>query len=155
MEPRIDPDPKNADVIRNLRNNLVHMTSLERQAVAKVLPLKQVQVKKPPTSGLIMAQVRDSFKTDFFLGEVLVTQVQVIYDGHTAQVTLLGNCPEAALIVAMLQVLSDAGANDAVTAAGRAAAPAVDRISALQQRESAIAAATRVRFETMAEEEPL
>jgi phosphonate C-P lyase system protein PhnG len=131
------------------------MTSAERRALAEALPLEQVQVTQPPASGLIMAQVRDSFQTDFYLGELLVTRAEAAYCGHTSRATLMGNCPDAALIAAVLQVLSVAGANDTVVAAGRAAARAVERISARQHRESAMAAATRVRFETMAEEEPL
>jgi phosphonate C-P lyase system protein PhnG len=155
MEPLTGPNSVNENVIRTLRNALPEMTSTECQAVAKVLPMEQVQVTKPPTSGLIMAKARDSFKTEFFLGEVLVTRTEVTYGGHASRATLMGNCPEAALIAAVLQVLSDGDANDIVAAAGRAAAPAVERISARQRNESAMVAATRVRFETMAEEEPL
>lgn len=155
MQPATGPESVNANVIHTLRTILPEMTSAERLTVAEVLPLEQVQVTNPPSSGLIMARARDSFKTDFFLGEVLVTRAEVAYGGHQSRATLMGDCPEAALIAAVLQVLSDGGANDIVAAAGRAAAPAVARISARQRRESALAAATRVHFETMAEEEPL
>lgn len=138
-----------------LRALLPEMTAAELQSLARELPLEEVEVVKPPHSGTIMAAVRDCFKTDFYLGEVLVSRAEVRYAGQYAQATLIGDCPQAVLLVAVLEALAAHDGEDLLATVRRSAEEATQRITRRREREMSLAAATRVNFRSMAEEEPL
>jgi phosphonate C-P lyase system protein PhnG len=141
--------------VEYLRGLLLKMAPAELQALANTLPLEEVEVTATPQTGLIMGMAQDCFETDFYLGEILVTRTEVAYQGQRAQVTLIGDCPQAAILAAALEILAQAQREDSLSAALKAAEPAARRIADDQAREDTLVAATRVNFQTMAEEESL
>jgi alpha-D-ribose 1-methylphosphonate 5-triphosphate synthase subunit PhnG len=99
-----------------------------------------------------MYTVRDPFDTPFHLGELLVTEAEVILDGHTGYGAVCGDDPERALLLAAVE---------AVEANGRSAvldviATLLDSLEALSIDQktlaSKLAAATEVRFDSMKKE---
>jgi phosphonate C-P lyase system protein PhnG len=146
-----------ADLISDLnrediRTLLPDMTDAEIDRVVEVLPMESVTVIQPPTTGLIMAKVRDCFGIDFFLGEVLITRTAVSYGDRRSQVTLMGNLPKHALVAGVLEAMDKNGETAAIDRAIQACRPAAERIIRARQAEVKLTAATRVQFESMAEE---
>ena len=72
----------------------------------KKLFLKRVFSKrKPPKPGLLMMRVKDSFETDFYLGEILVTEAEVEYHEVKGYGMVIGDEPERALVLATLDAI--------------------------------------------------
>jgi phosphonate C-P lyase system protein PhnG len=136
-----------------IRRHLSEMTEEEIDNLISALPMEQVELLTPPQTGLIMARVNDCFDTDFYVGEILVTRTEVSYGDHRAQGTIMGNLPKHAIVAATLDVLKISGEADTLENAAAACAPAMDRIGRKQRLDARLVAATRVQFESMAEEE--
>lgn len=110
------------------------------------------QIRRAPRTGLIMAGVRDSFDTPFYLGEVLVSEAEVACDGQPGYGLLCGDEPERALLLAAVE----AAAVQGHTALLKGVRRFIDNLeaTALEQSEqqSRLTAATRVRFASMKKE---
>lgn len=137
---------------KRLRTFIPYMTNREIDLLIEVLPMDSVNVITPPASGLIMAKVKDCFDVDFFLGEILVTRTEVEYGDRQTQVTIMGNLPKHALVAATLELLEKNGEASAFERALAACQPAIERIEKAIAAEAQLTAATRVHFESMAEE---
>jgi phosphonate C-P lyase system protein PhnG len=108
------------------------------------------RVEIAPQAGLVMCSVVDSFDTPFHLGEVLVTRADVVFDGvHRGCGVVCGDAPEQALLLAAIEAVERGGGGALL----EPLAGWVLRLEAAHAehlgRESACAAATRVRFESM------
>jgi phosphonate C-P lyase system protein PhnG len=148
MERQSSPE-LNREYIRTL---LPDMSIDEIDDLIAVLPMDSVQVITGPSTGLIMAKVRDCFDTDFYLGEVLVTRAEVSFGDLRAQATLMGDLPKHTLIAAALEALERGGEADVIERAVKACQPAARRIEQVRRIEAKLTAATCVQFESMAEE---
>lgn len=110
------------------------------------------RIQRAPRTGLVMASARDPLDTPFHLGEVLVSEAQVVCDGQVGCGVICGDEPQRALLLAAVEAAAPAG--------GRAMREWIgDLIGHLEktkgQREarmSRLAAATRVRFTSMKKE---
>ncbi|HEU0165197.1 MAG TPA: phosphonate C-P lyase system protein PhnG [Thermomicrobiales bacterium] len=130
---------------------LARLPDKDLQALAAlVIDAKKDQVVPvtPPTTGMIMARIREGARGDVFnLGEVLVTECQVRVGKREGWSMLMGNRPKGALAAASI---------DAVTAAGHPATSELDALlsvmiadqDALAAAERAKLATTRVQFDT-------
>ena len=107
-------------------------------------------VTRPPQSGLIMLTATDCFETDFYLGEVLVTEARIIFSGCEGFGMVSGEAPRRAL--------ARAAADAVLRCPGQSKIQ--DRLLAcLQQEElkqeirlaedAALIAATKVNFDLM------
>jgi len=114
--------------------------------------LGKFRVQRAPRAGLVMYTVRDPFDTPFHLGEVLVSEAEVLLDGQLGYGAICGDEPERALLLAAV---------DAAERGGRAAIlgeigefiDGLEEIHAEKRARSAkLAAATEVRFESMKKE---
>ena len=142
-----------ADMKRNsIRKLLVDMTDHEIDKLAAALPLDAVTVLRPPVTGLVMAKVQDCFQTEFYLGEVLTTRAEVKFKDCRAQATVMGCNPKKSLMAAILDVMAMSGRTDILDRAAAVCEPAAMRIEQNVQTLSKLTAATRVQFESMAEE---
>ena len=122
-------------------------------------PLLDIMVKigfdiaKPPLAGLLMMNIRESGRTVFHLGEVLVTQAEVKRNGQTGIGCSMGDRPNAALVLACLDALCRC---ETSSVSVNRISKKIDRICRLvsreQNTESRMAALTRVDFHSMAEE---
>ena len=78
----------------------VLIDTMDEQGVEKLLALladAELTVSRPPCSGLVMLTVKDSFETDFHLGEVLVTEARVLFRGCEGFGMVSGESPRRAL----------------------------------------------------------
>ncbi len=69
------------------------------------IPMEEIQIKKNPVAGLIQMKVIDTFETEFYLGEVLVTEAEVMYRNHQGYAMILGEDLEKALLLASVDAL--------------------------------------------------
>jgi phosphonate C-P lyase system protein PhnG len=118
----------------------------------RLWPLGPFSVRQAPRAGLVMVTVRDPFDTPFHLGEALVSEAEVEFDGHTGYGAVCGDEPEQALLLAAVAAVERSGR----TAVLNAIAAPLDQLEAKSADRKALssrlAAATEVRFESMKKE---
>jgi len=131
----------------------VAVVGMEEHEVTELLELlaaEEMTIPRPPRSGLIMMTVKDSFETDFHLGEVLVTEAAVTVRGSEGFGMVAGEEPRKALARAAADALLRAGRPEPLCQAVLAClARAQRRQVARLAGEAALTAATRVRFDLM------
>ncbi len=131
----------------------VLIDTMDDETVEQVLALlagMELIVSSPPKTGLVMLTVKDSFETDFHLGEVLVTRAGVVFRGCEGFGMVSGEAPRRALARA---------AADAVLSCPEATGIQDNLRACLQKEElmqknrhtesAALIAATRVNFDLM------
>lgn len=131
----------------------VLIDTMDDKSVEQVLALfadMELIISSPPKSGLVMLTVKDSFETDFHLGEVLVTRASVVFRGWEGFGMVSGEAPRRALARA---------AADAVLRCPEATGIQDNLRACLQKEElmqknrhtesAALIAATRVNFDLM------
>jgi alpha-D-ribose 1-methylphosphonate 5-triphosphate synthase subunit PhnG len=127
---------------------------MDDQEVAELIALlvtEEIQITRPPRSGLIMMTVKDSLAVDFHLGEVLTTEAEVTLGGERGYGLVIGEEPRKALARA---------AADALLRACRPAELCLQvreclertrqRQTARHAADAALVATTRVNFDLMA-----
>ena len=114
--------------------------------------LGEFRVQRAPRAGLVMLTVRDSFDTPFHLGEVLVSEAEVVFDGHSGCGTICGDEPERALLLAAVEAAEHSGRAAVLGDIGEFICRLEEKSSEERVRSSKLAAATAVRFESMKKE---
>lgn len=109
-------------------------------------------VQRAPRCGLIMCTVRDPFDTPFHLGEVLVSQAEVRCDGQPGCGVVCGDAPEQALLLAAVEAAELRGCAEMLASVGDAVRRLEQTKADHAARLSRLAAATRVRFDSMKKE---
>jgi len=114
--------------------------------------LGEFRVQRAPRAGLVMVTVRDSFDTPFHLGEVLVSEAEVVFDGHSGYGAICGDEPERALLLAAVEAAEHSGRAAVLGDIGEFICRLEEKSSKERVRSSKLAAATAVRFESMKKE---
>jgi alpha-D-ribose 1-methylphosphonate 5-triphosphate synthase subunit PhnG len=132
------------------------VAAAELSAVADMLDriwaMGRFHVRRAPRAGLIMCTVRDPFDTPFHLGEILVTETEVTFDGRTGCGVVLGDEPERALLLAAIEAV-EAGGRTSLLADIQGLVDRMTKGSADQAvLTSKLAASTAVQFESMQKE---
>jgi alpha-D-ribose 1-methylphosphonate 5-triphosphate synthase subunit PhnG len=117
--------------------------------ILNILTEETMTVIREPESGLVMMSVKDSTGTDFHLGEVLVTEAEVAYQGCHGYAMITGNAPEKALVRAGIMAVFDSENEPLKRRLSKLLTPEVKKICTRRSREKALSATTRVNFETM------
>lgn len=112
----------------------------------------QFQVQGAPRAGLVMCTVRDPFDTPFHLGEVLVSEAEVVFNGHAGCGVICGDEPERALLLAAVEAVEASGRAAVLGGIGEFIGRLEEKHSQELARSSKLAAATEVRFESMKKE---
>jgi alpha-D-ribose 1-methylphosphonate 5-triphosphate synthase subunit PhnG len=129
---------------------VIGMNDREINDLIELLATEEMIITRPPRSGLIMMTVKDSFDTDFHLGEVLVTEAAVSVSGSEGFGMVTGEEPRKALARAAADALLRAGRPERLCEAVQAfLADAQSRQAALVAAEAALTATTRVSFDLM------
>lgn len=149
--PAEDPS-RLADARARLQDIIGDLEDHRLQPLLENLGAFGLQVVEAPREGLIMMRVRDSGGTVFHLGEVLVTQARVAWQGHTGWGLCLGARPLGALALAGLEALAQGGEGAAAPRLRELVETLRQEVEQARGREKGLAALTRVAFETMAEE---
>jgi phosphonate C-P lyase system protein PhnG len=107
-------------------------------------------INNPPRSGLMMMTVKDSFDTDFHLGEVLVAEARVLFRGHEGYGMASGDEPRRALARAAADAVlgfpepTEIGENLLIFLKQEEVLQKVRRM-----KDAALVAATKVNFDLM------
>jgi alpha-D-ribose 1-methylphosphonate 5-triphosphate synthase subunit PhnG len=112
----------------------------------------EFRVQRPPRAGLVMLTLRDPFDTLFHLGEVLVSEAEVVFDGHSGCGAICGDEPERALLLAAVEAAERSGCAVVLGDIGEFIGRLEEKSTEERARSSKLAAATAVRFESMKKE---
>ncbi len=134
----------------NLELLITRMDNSSVKELIQLLSTEDINITKAPETGLLMMAAKDSFNTNFYLGEILVTEAEVEYKGLRGHAMVMGDEPERALSAASVDAIflqtddSDLKHKvmDFITIQGKKAAEACEM-------EKRLTAKTRVSFETM------
>jgi len=114
-----------------------------------LLTEEDVNITKPPEKGLLMMAVKDSFNTDFYLGEILVTKAEVEYSGKTGYAMVMGDEPDRALAVASMDAILQACDGNLKQEIMDFFTMQAKKIEETSEMEKRLTAKTKVSFETM------
>jgi len=151
--PAVTPSGKSGQTKARL---LGVIAAAEADEVAAMLDrlwsLGEFRVQRAPRAGLVMVTVHDSFDTPFHLGEVLVSEAEVVFDGHSGYGAICGDEPERALLLAAVEAAEHSGRAAVLGDIGEFICRLEEKSSEERVRSSKLAAATAVRFESMKKE---
>jgi len=127
---------------------------MDDQEVGKLITLlvtEEIQITRPPRSGLLMMTVKDSLAVDFHLGEVLTTEAEVSLNGERGYGLIVGEEPRKALARAATDALLRVGRPVELCRQVRdCLEQARQRQAVSHAADAALVAATRVNFDLMA-----
>lgn len=122
------------------------------RAVRKLLglvPAGEISIVRGPRTGLVMMSALDSFEEEFYLGEVLVTEVEVEYAGCSGYGMVVGDDAERAMARASVEAVLASSNNTLRERLNRFLNMEARKQETRRKRESSLIARTRVDFETM------
>jgi phosphonate C-P lyase system protein PhnG len=96
-----------------------------------------------------MMTAKDSFNTDFYLGEILVTKAGVEYKGLKGYAMVMGDEPEKALLAASVEAILQAGKKDLIRRMTKVISERSKEINERDELERRFMAGTTVSFQTM------
>ncbi|MGA8572407.1 MAG: phosphonate C-P lyase system protein PhnG [Desulfobaccales bacterium] len=132
------------------RQNLI--TKLDPASLRQLFDLlapAEVNILKEPESGLVMMAVKDSLGTDFYLGEILVTEAEAAYRGFKGYAMVLGEEPEKALLTAAVEAIWLSDHEDLKSSIRKFLTSRGEGLAAAALKERQLIARTKVNFETM------
>lgn len=109
-------------------------------------------ILQAPQSGLVMAGVRDPFDTPFHLGEVLVSQAEVLCDNQPGWGAVCGDEPEKALLLAAVEAADRSGDKTLIVSLCQFIQDLETKKNEQEAMIAGLTAATQVRFEAMKKE---
>lgn len=109
-----------------------------------------VKILREPESGLVMMAARDSLDTDFYLGEILVTEAEAEYRGEKGYAMVLGEEPEKALLAAAVEAIWRSDPGDLQNSIREFLEARREALATAAAKERKLIARTKVSFETMA-----
>lgn len=120
------------------------------EELMKLLADVELTVSHPPRTGLMMLTVKDSFDTDFHLGEVLVTEARVLFCGCEGYGMVSGEAPRRALARAAADAVFRCADGADIQESLRVFLHQEEAVEKTRQAESgALVAATKVNFDLM------
>jgi len=129
---------------------VVGMDDREVEELIDLLTAEDITITRPPRSGLIMMTVKDSFDSEFHLGEVLVTEAAVRMSDSEGFGMVTGEEPRKALARAAADALLRAGRPEHLCRAVRSSLlQAHLRQEARRAADAALTASSRVSFDLM------
>lgn len=119
-----------------------------RRLAEKITEDSKVKVTRGPETTLVMMPVMDTVEmAPFYLGEVLITECAVEVDGTSGFGFVIGDEPERALCLAIIEAALNSG-HSFVSEIERALSEQEKAILAKRRREYNIITRTKVDFET-------
>jgi len=128
------------------------ITKMDDSSVKELMQLlstEEINITKSPQTGLLMMIVQDSFDTDFYLGEILVTEAEVECRGKTGYAMVMGDEPERALLAASVDAVMQGDNEDFKKQIRGFVSEQMEKINSTREKESALVAKTKVSFESM------
>jgi phosphonate C-P lyase system protein PhnG len=123
---------------------------MDKKAIKKIsgeLMDRDIEIISPSETGFIMMTVKDSFGTDFHLGEVLVTKSKVKLDGQEGYAMIMGYDHEKVMMIAVINAALKT--EEYGKRVRRRILIEQRKLEKTLDRERALIASTRVNFEVM------
>ena len=117
--------------------------------LGKLLAEEEIEVLQAPKTGLLMMVAQDPFATDFCLGEILITEVEIAYQGYRGYAMILGEEPDKAVLTAAVAAIFQSGNDLLKKRIDQFMAPLAATLSQETEWERRLLAKTMVNFETM------
>jgi phosphonate C-P lyase system protein PhnG len=120
----------------------------ELKCLLDLIP-ENVIILKKPESGLIMMTCKDPFDTDFYLGEILVTEAQVSWNEQQGYGMIIGSENEYAYLAAWIDALFKGSDVELQKKINYIIEQLDNLLSEKQSKEAFLTDCTRVEFESM------
>ena len=117
--------------------------------ILQILAKASVSIRREPTTGLVMMTVTDGAGMDFHLGEVLVTEAEVEYEGKVGYAMVVGNNPVKALVRAGVSAIMESADSPYKVRLYKYLVQQAKKISTTENIAEALSASTKVNFESM------
>jgi alpha-D-ribose 1-methylphosphonate 5-triphosphate synthase subunit PhnG len=117
--------------------------------ILQILPAASFSIRREPTTGLVMMTVTDGVGMDFHLGEVLVTEAEVEYEGKIGYAMVVGNNPVKALARAGVSAIMESGDSLYKARLYKYLVREAKKICKKERIAEALTASTKVNFESM------
>ncbi len=114
-----------------------------------LIPMEEIEILKKPKQGLLMMTAQDSFNTNFYLGEILITETEVKYKDMNGYAMLISDDSEKVLLAASVNAIlktKDQKLKQKVLELITAQAKKIEELDEIERR---LIAKTKVNFETM------
>jgi alpha-D-ribose 1-methylphosphonate 5-triphosphate synthase subunit PhnG len=111
---------------------------------------EDVRVLRSPATGLVMMAVEDSSNTQFYLGEVLVTEAELEFEGRRGYGIVVGEDPDRAYTLAALDAMLQSGDSLMKKKIRSELLSQQRRVERIMKKEESLIAGTKVNFESMA-----
>lgn len=138
----------------DIQSTVVKMDEMSVKRLLHMIAQEEIKILERPETGLLMMTVKDSFDTDFYLGELLVTEARVEYMNEKGYAMVMGDDCERALVAASIEaILSAKNSNSRLKQqiVGFVSSQK-EKIAETERVEERLVAKTKVSFETMPEE---
>jgi phosphonate C-P lyase system protein PhnG len=125
---------------------------MPERAVRKLLALvagEEIAIMRGPLTGLVTMSALDSFEADFYLGDVLVTEVEVDYAGCRGYGMVIGDDAERAIARASVEAIGASPNRILQERVNRFLHAEAKKLESRKKKEASLIARTRVDFETM------
>lgn len=110
----------------------------------------EVELVRHPIEGLVLMTCREALGERFHLGEALVAECQVSYEGTVGHAMVLGGCERQALAAAVVDALrAHPHPHPSLPAMESLVAKAREGILATRYREAQLCASTLVEFDLL------
>ncbi len=117
-----------------------------------LVPADEIDIIKGPETGLLMMAVKDAFETEFYLGEILVTEAEVRYSNKKGYSMIMGDEPERAIAAAVADAIMRSDNNILKTKMNKLFLSWEKRLNTNEKRQENLTAKTKVNFENMRKE---
>jgi phosphonate C-P lyase system protein PhnG len=128
------------------------ITQMSGRAVRKLLGLltgEDIAFVRGPLTGLVTMLSLDSFEADFYLGDVLVTEAEMVYAGCHGYGMVIGDDGERAIARASVEAIGASTNRIPQVRVNRFLHTEAKKLEARRKKEASLIAGTRVDFETM------
>jgi alpha-D-ribose 1-methylphosphonate 5-triphosphate synthase subunit PhnG len=131
------------------------ITKMGHRSIEKLIglvPENEIDIVKMPETGLLMMAVKDSFETEFYLGEILVTEAEVRYSNKKGYSMIMGDEPERAIAAAVVDAIMRSDNKALITRMNKLLLSWERRLNKNDKRQEYLTAKTKVNFENMRKE---
>jgi alpha-D-ribose 1-methylphosphonate 5-triphosphate synthase subunit PhnG len=125
------------------------MDQKSSEGLAALIPREEIHSIKGPETGLLMMAAKDSFETDFYLGEILVSEAVVEYQGRKGYAMVMGDESEKAFLAASAEAILQSDNHDLKQKVADFIITQAGEMAAADEMERRLIAGTGVSFETM------
>ncbi len=128
------------------------VTKMDDRSIGKLIalmPANEIDIVKTPETGLLMMAVNDSFDVEFYLGEILVTEAEVRYNGKKGYSMVMGDEPDRAIAAAVVDVVLGSDNEKLKVLVNKVLASCMKRVNKNEKQQGKLTATTKVSFETM------